>query len=208
MSPRVSRAAPARQKPHEPQFQAWIELRSDDPEAVSALGVARARLASGRGLLGLGRARLVEIAGSRRTPDDVAALLHASTQFYNPHKERCTLRDSDATPLPAPKDAVLVVVWERDGERRGAAERWWRHETQEEVEVREGVVWMLRFAPGIGAADAVGGEAQGAALELANVRDGRHGLLCNPWSQASRLASAATPLPWIDPATVPLGGRT
>jgi len=182
-----------------PVTQAWIELNADDPEAVSAFGVARARLATGRALTELKRARLVEIAGTRRPRAEVEALLHASSQFYNPHKERCSLRVSTADPLPCPPDAVLVVVWEREGERRGAAERWWRHETGEEVMVREGVVWMLRFAAEVDAAD--------AARELTRVRDARRGLLCNPWSQACRADVRSAELPWIEPgADAPPGG--
>src|SRR5882762_9801578 len=96
-----------------PVTQAWVELNTDDPEAVSALGVARARLASGRALIDLKRARLLEISGTRRPRAEVEALLHASSQFYNPHKERCALRVSSADPLPCSADAVLVVVWER-----------------------------------------------------------------------------------------------
>ena len=50
-------------------IQAWIERIGDDPEVFSALSVARSRLAAGRGLRGLRRARLVELEGSRRTRD-------------------------------------------------------------------------------------------------------------------------------------------
>ena len=183
----------------EPVTQAWIELNADDPEAVSAFGVAQSRLASGRGLTELRRVRLVEIVGTRKPRAEVAALLHGSSQFYNPHKERCSLRDSTRDRVPGPADAVLVVVWEREGERRGAAERWWRHETGEPVQVREGVVWMLRFA-----ADVDGEEA---ARELTRVRDARHGLLCNPWSQACRTGVTSAELPWIEPAAdSPPGG--
>jgi hypothetical protein len=46
-----------------------------------------------------------------------------------------------------------VLVWERGGARRPAAERWWRHETGETVAVCEGVVWALRFAVGTDAAE-------------------------------------------------------
>ena len=181
--------------------QAWIELRSDDPEAVSAHAVARARLASGRSLVELRRARLVEIAGTRRARAEVEALLHASSQFYNPHKERCSLRTSAAESTPSPKDAELVLVWERGAERRGAAERWWRHETGEDVEVREGVVWMLRFAPGVLAPE--------ATRDLTRVRDARHGLLCNPWSQACRTGIGSAELPWIQPgADASTGGAS
>src|SRR2546425_883576 len=85
-------------KPKRGVMQAWVELRADDPEAKSAHAVARARLASGKALAELRRARLVEIAGTRRSRSDVEALLHASSQFYNPHKERCSLRASAADP--------------------------------------------------------------------------------------------------------------
>jgi len=172
-------------------MQAWIELRADDPEAVSAFAVARDGLGLGRDLEELRRARLVEIVGSGRSRQQVDALLHRSTQVYNPHKERCVVRDSAAAPLPGPADAERVVVWERGGERRPAVERWWRHETGETVEVREAVVWMVRFAPGV--------ETTEAARNLARLRDARHGLLCNPWSQSLRTGVTHAGLPWIDP---------
>ncbi len=172
-------------------FQAWVELRADDPEAVSALGVARGRLASGRALTALHRSRLFEVAGSRRSRAEVEALLHASTQFYNPHKERCTVRLGADEPIPCPPASEIVLVWERGGERRTAAERWWRHETGETVEVREGVVWALKFEDGV--------DSGGAARELTWLRDARHGLLCNPWSQAARPGSARDALPWMGP---------
>ena len=44
--------------------QAWIELAGSDPEAWSALSVARARLPAARGLESLRRWRLVELGGS------------------------------------------------------------------------------------------------------------------------------------------------
>ena len=172
--------------------QAWIELLADDPEAVSARSVARAALAAGRGLEELRRARLFEITGSGRSREQVSALLHGSTQVYNPHKERCVVRASAADPLPGPAGVERIVVWERDGERRPAVERWWRHETAETVEVREAVVWMVRFAPGV--------ETAAAARDLARLRDARHGLLCNPWSQAMRIGVTTAAWPWIDPA--------
>lgn len=173
-------------------LQAWIALRADDPEAVSALGVARqadARLSE------LRRARLIEIRGSRKSVAEALALLHASTQFYNPHKERCVLRDRDSAPLGSATQAGRVVVWERGDERRAAAERWWRHETGESVEVREATVWELMCQPAAAAPAVV--------AELARVRDARHGLLCNPWSQEHRVLGAAEPLPWIAPPKNP-----
>jgi len=166
--------------------QAWIALRADDPDAVSALLVARASLGAGRALAELRRWRLIELAGSRLDRDAIAGHLHGSTQFYNPHKEHCVVRVTDADPLPAP-GLAYAVVWERDGDRRAAAERWWRHETGETVEVHEAHVWGAAFAPGT-AADV-------AMDELVRVRDARHGLLCNPWSQAS--ATGPRQLPWI-----------
>jgi hypothetical protein len=164
--------------------QAWIALRADDPAAVSAALVARASLATGRALVALDRWRLVELTGTGR--GDVAALLHGSTQFYNPHKESCVLRVADGDVLPAAGRAI-AVVWERGGERRPAAERWWRHESGEAVEVREAIVWGAAFAPGV--------DAVAALTELVRVRDARHGLLCNPWSQDARIEPRR--LPWI-----------
>jgi hypothetical protein len=168
--------------------QAWVTLLADDPEAVSALAVARAHLPAARALQGLARHRLIELRGRLPAREALAALLHGSIQFYNPHKERCVVRRaaSDATPI-AP-GTPCVLVFERDGARRGAAERWWRHETGVEVEVVEGVVWALAFANGGGAE---------AARDLAELRDRRHGLFANPHAQEWRIASDAVPLPWI-----------
>ncbi|OGF15288.1 MAG: hypothetical protein A2W00_06805 [Candidatus Eisenbacteria bacterium RBG_16_71_46] len=175
--------------------QAWIELRTDDPAAVSALAVARAHLASGRGLEGLRRLRLVEVRGSLPGREVIAELLHRSTQFYNPHKERCWVRLKATDPVPAePGDQVVLVV-ERGAVARPAAERWWAHETGKTVEVSEGVAWVMRFAAGEAAA--------ARALELADLRDRRNGLLCNPNSQSYRLAEATVPLPWIEREPAP-----
>ena len=57
-----------------PVTQAWIELNADDPEAVSAFGVAQSRLAAGRGLTELRRVRLVEIVGTAPTDLDLPSL--------------------------------------------------------------------------------------------------------------------------------------
>ena len=167
--------------------QAWIELVSDDPEAVSALAVARAHLPAGRGLKSLRRLRLFEIRGALPPRDQLESLLHRSTQFYNPHKERCALRlsESEAPPLSPGERAVMVV--DRDGARRGAAERWWQHETGHEVEVREGTAWALGLEE----------EAGDAVEDLALVRGRRHGLLCNPHSQDCRVAGKRVPVPWL-----------
>jgi hypothetical protein len=119
-------------------------------------------------------------------------LLHESTQFYNPHKERCTLRSRPSEAGPVGAESAVVLVVDRDGERRPAAERWWRHETGETVAVREGVAWAMAFDPA--------GDAHIHVEELAVLRDARHGLLCNPWSQEAKPAAAPIPLPWITSA--------
>lgn len=177
-------------RPSEGVAQAWIELVTDDPEAVSALGVARARLAAGRGLERLRRLRVVEIRGDVPSGTEVARLLHESTQFYNPHKERCVVRVRAEDPPPVAAGDAVLLVWERGGTRRPAAERWWRRETGGEVRVDEAVAWVLGFAPGTDAAR--------AARELGVLRDARHGLLCNPFAQELRLGESALPVPWID----------
>jgi hypothetical protein len=173
--------------------QAWVELRSDDPEAVSALAVARAHLPAGRQLRGLRRLRLLELKGRLPARERLESLLHRSTQFYNPHKERCTVRmaAADAPPLRPGEKAVVVV--DRDGARRAAAERWWLHETGVAVEVREGTAWAMSF------------EEDGAdqVEDLSLVRGRRHGLLCNPHSQDCHVAGERVPLPWLGEAEVP-----
>jgi hypothetical protein len=170
--------------------QAWIEPVSDDPEAVSALAVARARLPAGRTLRSLRRLRLIELTGPLPARAGLEGLLHRSIQFYNPHKERCVVRTaaSEAAPVAAGEHAVLV--FDRGEERRGGAERWWRHETGRDIEVREGTAWVLSF-------DALEPDPAGAAAELAVLRDRRHGLLCNPHAQEHRLAAGRVPLPWM-----------
>jgi hypothetical protein len=89
----------------------------------------------------------------------------------------------------------VVLVTERGGERRPAAERWWRHVTGRTIEVREGTAWAFTFE----------GEEHPAerVQELTRLDDRRHGLLCNPHAQEARLASGGIPLPWIKKA-----GRT
>lgn len=169
--------------------QAWVELHSDDPVAVSALGVARTHLAAGRALRTLRRMRLFELSGALPDRDEIAERLHRSIQFYNPHKERCTVRAAASEPVPIRPGERIVLVFDRDGARRSAAERWWRHETGTPIEVREGVVWALSFEePAV---------ASTAVEDLALVRSRRHGLLCNPHSQEVRLATESIPLPWI-----------
>jgi len=172
--------------------QAWVELISEDPEAVSAGWVARGRLDAGRGLERLRRVRLLELTGPLPGRDRLEALLHGSTQFYNPHKERCTLRLSgqDAAPLADGERAVLV--FEKDGVRRPSAERWWRHETGDEVEVAEGTVWALSY-------DA--NESPEAIEDLVRLQGRGHGLLSNPHSQDYRIAKERVPLPWLTEAS-------
>ena len=170
--------------------QAWIDLISEDPEALSAFEVARTRMTAGRHLQRLRRIRIIELTGKLPTRARLEGLLHGSTQFYNPHKERCVVRlaTTDVAPLAAGERAVLVI--ERDAERRPAAERWWRHETGEAVEVREGTAWALTFASSDDAGDAI--------EDLTLVRGRRQGLLCNPHSQECRVAGERVPLPWLD----------
>ena len=177
--------------------QAWIELKADDPEAVSALAVARAHLPLGNRLTGLRRMRLVEITGALPGREQVESLLHHSTQFYNPHKERCTVRVKQDDPPPFEAGGRAVLVVEREGARRGAAERWWKHETGEAVEVREGTAWVVRVA-----------QPQDDDLEeLTLVRGRRHGLLCNPHSQDCRLAGDVVPVPWLQAPASPKRSR-
>ena len=170
-------------------LQAWIELNTRDPEAVSALASARAHLAAGVSLQELRRLRLIELRGPLPDRAAVEEMLHRSAQFYNPYKERCTLRSSAAEAAPVPPGAQVVLVTERGAERRAAAERWWMHESGEKIDVLEGVAWVLAFESGMRAAE--------CAAELAVLRDRRHGLLCNPHSQEHRLSGADVPLPWI-----------
>ena len=170
--------------------QAWVELRTDDPEAVSALAVLRAHVPAGRSLKSLRRLRLLELSGSLPGRAGIEGLLHRSIQFYNPHKERCVLRTAATEPAPIGADEHVVLVIERGEERREGAERWWRHETGQEVAVREGLAWVLGFESTLR-------DPAAAAAELAVVRDRRHGLFCNPHAQEHRIATGAIPLPWI-----------
>ena len=182
--------------------QAYVELTSADPEATSALGVARERLAAGRTLESVRRLRVFEIAGSALDHDAIAVRLHASTQFYNPARERCVLRTAAHDPVPAGGEEALVLVFERGGERRMPAERWWRHDAGERVEVREGVVWALAFAPGEDAAV--------RAAELAVTHSRAEGLFANPHVEEHRVcAGAAPPLDWMTKkvARTPRRGR-
>jgi hypothetical protein len=169
--------------------QAWVELLADDPEAVSAWMVARERLAAARHLTRLRRFRLIELSGPLPDAGTQADLLHRSSQFYNPHKERLALRAAEDDPAPLAAGERLVLVTERGGERRPAAERWWWHETGRQIEVCEGVAWALGFAPGE--------DATRAAADLAVLADRHHGLLCNPRFQDARIAEESVPFPWI-----------
>jgi len=188
MSPRGPKRAPARADAS--CVQVWIELKADDPEAVSALAVARSRLSEGRRLAGLRRARVFELSGALPAREAIEDLLHRSTWFYNPHKERCAVRVSAREAVPAEAVEQVVLVVERGGERRAAAERWWLHETGQLVEVREAVAWRLKFE--------MGEDAPARAAELAVLSGRRHGLLCNPNAQDHAVAAAGrVPLPWI-----------
>jgi len=180
--------------------QAWIELKADDPEAFSALWVVRHRLAAGGEVTGLRRFRLIELSGPLPTRPRVERLLHESTQFYNPHKERCHVRSTSRDPVPTSPGEHLVLVTERDGERMRSAERWWLHQTGREVEVREGIVWALSFGSPRAAARA-------QVADLAVVRDREHGLLANPHCQEARSETGKPPLPWITPDRSPGGAH-
>jgi hypothetical protein len=179
--------------------QAWVELNTADPEAVSALRVARAHLAAGRALTGLRRLRLIELAGPLPEREQLEELLHRSTQFYNPHKERCAVRLGAVESAPVAEGAAVVLVCERGSERREAAERWWLHETGAAIEVREGVAWVLSF------------EGNAPALQLAGeltaLRDRQHGLLANPHCQDAAVSGAQVPLPWITEAVFEAAGE-
>jgi hypothetical protein len=170
--------------------QAWIELKTDDPAAMSALAIARQQLPAGRRLVHLRRARLVELTGSLPSGAALERRLHESTRFYNPHKESCHVRfqPSDRAPMEPGDQAILVT--ERGATRREAAERWWQHATGERIAVREAVVWVLRFESGA--------DARSEAEALTVVRDRRHGLFCNPNAQQAARSGAEVPLPWID----------
>jgi hypothetical protein len=192
------RPAPRPRAPRAGGAQAWVVLATLDPEATSALAVGRTHLAAGKGLRRITRMRVYELEGMLPERTALEALLHRSTQFYNPHKERCVVRASARDPAPVPDGAHVVLVSERGGERREAAERWWTHETGKRVEVREAVAWVLEFEPGV--------PADEHTRELAVLRDRRHGLLCNPHSQDHRIAAADIPLPWMT-APVPRPAR-
>lgn len=172
--------------------QAWIRLTSDDPEAVSALAVARAHLPGGEALRSLRRVRVLELTGPLPERAGLEDLLHRSIQFYNPHKERCTVRTAAGEAPPVAAEEPVVLVLDRGEERRSGAERWWKHETGRSVEVREAVAWVLGFEPGTP-------DPAGAAAELAVLRDRRHGLFCNPHAQEHRVATGEIPLPWMSP---------
>ncbi len=168
--------------------QAWIVPIADDPEAISALGVARRRLGAGA-LAGLRRARVIEIEGVLPEAAVLAARLHDSTRFYNPNKERCHLRTTAADPAPLAPGERAVLVFDRGGERRPAAERWWKRTAGGAVRVREGAAWI---------AAAAGPEVAATILEeLTEVRDAAHGLLCNPHAQEFRRGGDSVPLAWF-----------
>jgi hypothetical protein len=137
----------------------------------------------------LRRLRVFELRGALPDRAALEALLHRSIQFYNPAKERCTLRLDPLEAAPLAADEVGVLVLERGGERRPAAERWWKHETGTPAEIREGVAWALRLGAG-----ALAGKAAG---DLAILRDRGHGLLSNPHWQDAHVAAGKVPLPWI-----------
>ena len=170
--------------------QVYVELRAADPEALSAFSVARARLEAGRQLRGLRRLRLFELRGMLPAHAELEERLHHSICFYNPAKERATVRANTAEPAPFGADESLVLVLDRGLERRAAAERWWRQETGEKVEVREGTVWALTFEPGA--------DVTPCSASLAVATDRAHGLFSNPHFQDWRPgAGDSPPFPWL-----------
>jgi hypothetical protein len=171
-------------------IQAWIELRAEDPEAISAAMVATRALAAGRGLRSLRRLRLYELRGMLPTRREVENLLHRSIQFYNPHKERCQVRATARDPYPLVGGEVAVLVFERSANRREGAEHWWEHQTGQGIEVREGVAWLLSFESGV--------DAPAHALALTVATDRATGLLCNPHAQDHRIAAGGVPLAWFE----------
>lgn len=192
-------------KPEPAVAHAWVSLRAEDPEAASALAVARGRLAAARGLRELRRYRVFELRGALPEPAAIADLLHRSIQFYNPGKERCVVRASAAAAAPVADGEAVALVVERGGDRRPAAERWWRHEVRARVEVREATAWVLRFEPGA--------DAAALAADLAEARDRAHGLFANPHAQLAVVSSGPPPLgPWPGTrrrgGTSPAGGRS
>ena len=183
------------------RLQAFVELKAEDPEAMSTLEVARERLAAGARLRTLRRVRVFEITGTLPDRAETEALLHRSTRFYNPAKEKVTVRASPREPAPFREDEELVLVVDRGLERRPAAERWWRHETGATVEVREGLAWAREFEPGPDAAR--------EAASLAAVRDRATGLLSNPHFQDWRAGKGASPpWPWLAGPERPAKGRS
>ena len=169
--------------------QVWIESIAEDPEAISALGVARRTLAMGGALKSLRRVRLIELEGALPEAAALAARLHDSTWFYNPYKERCRVRlfREDAPPLEPAERAALV--FDREGERRPASERWWKRVTGDAIRVREGTAWI--------AAGPTAAESDALLNELLPGEGPRRGLLCNPHAQEFRRAEAVVPLPWF-----------
>lgn len=165
---------------------AWVALRAEDPEASSAFGIARERLEAAGRLRELRRFRVFELRGALPEGPELANLLHRSTQFYNPSKERCIVRRAGDAPSPVDAGEAVALVVERGGDRRTAAERWWRHETGARIEVREGVAWVMRFEPGA--------DAAALANELAVAKDRRTGLFCNPHAQAADVVTGPPPL--------------
>ena len=169
--------------------QVWVELRADDPEAISAFAVARGTLKAAEGLSRLRRMRLLELSGPLPGREELEELLHRSTRFYHPQKERCVVRMAEADAVPLARGERAVLITERGGERRPAAERWWLHQTGERIEVREGVAWLLAFT--------AGADEDSALADLVVLKERRHGLLCNPHSQDSSVAGREIPLPWM-----------
>lgn len=179
----------------------FVELRASDPEAVSALQVAREHLEGGARLEGLRRWRVFELHGELPDRPELAARLDRSTQFLNPAKERCVIVAGPDDRAPFAPNEASVLVFDRGGERRAAAERWWRHDGGGRIEVREGVAWALAFAGGAPNAE----DVEAVAVTTSRSR----GLLCNPHSQEWRWmpAGMAPPPDWISGRKAVRAGR-
>src|SRR5206468_1357315 len=111
------------------------------------------------------RLRIFELRSALPEREELDGLLHRSIQFYNPAKERCTLRLDPLEPEPLGADEIGVLVVERSGERRPAAERWWRHETGAAAGVGEGG----------------GGRARAATAEPGPESEGKEDHVMNGW---------------------------
>ena len=162
-----------------------VELRAEDPEASSALVVARERLDGGA--RAARAAALPRVRAARRAAGDATSSRSGCTARRSstiPAKERCVVRAGGRrSPSPVAGRARRSCWSSSAAASAGAAaERWWRHETGARVEVREGVV--------VGAAVRAGrGRARRSARSWRWRATARHGLFCNPHFAGSGASS-------------------